>query len=234
MSGAGGHVAALHRYPVKSLAGEQVEQLDCDERGFVGDRLWSVRTDAGKIGSGKNTRRFAAVDGLLLVRARVRSGGVELAFPDGRCCDVDDDVAAQWLSAHSGEPLTLARESDVSHFDDGPVSMLGLASVAALSAEVGADIDPSRFRANVLVEGTPALAEDDLVGQRVAIGTAVFEVTMRSTRCVMIDMATADLPEQHGNLLAVGRMNETCLGVIARVVQPGRVRVGDRVQPLPS
>ncbi|HET7310990.1 MAG TPA: MOSC N-terminal beta barrel domain-containing protein [Mycobacteriales bacterium] len=232
MSESGGRVAGLYRYPVKSLAGERVEHLDCDERGFVGDRVWSVRTANDKIGSGKNTRRFAAVDDLLLVRARLDGDRVELRFPDGRRCDVTDDEAAAWLSTHSGEPLRLAPESTVSHFDDGPVSLLGLDSVGALSAATGREIDPARFRANVLLDGLPALAEDDLVGQHVAIGDLVLEVTMRSTRCVMIDMATADLPAQPGNLLAVGDMNEACLGVIARVVQPGRVRLGDRLVPL--
>ena len=132
-----------------------------------------------------------------------------------------------------GQPVTVARETTVSHYDDGPVSLLGLASVDALAAETGADIDPARFRANVLLAGTPAMAEDDFVGRQVSVGTAVLEVTMRSTRCVMIDMATADLPPQHGNLLAVGRLNQTCLGVIAKVVRPGRVRVGDALTPVP-
>ena len=234
MSIRGGRVAALHRYPVKSLAGERVVELDCDERGFVGDRLWSVRTRNDKIGSGKSTRRFAAVDGLLLVRAALDGDRVEIQLPDGRRCDVTDADAASWLSEHTGEPLTLARESTVSHYDDGPVSLLGLASVAAISTEVGGEVDPSRFRANVLLEGTPALAEDRLVGQRLSIGTAVFEVTMRSPRCVMIDLATADLPAQHGNLLAAGHLNEACLGVIARVVRPGRVRLGDPLAVMPT
>jgi len=228
-----GRVAALHRYPVKSLAGESVDELACDERGVVGDRFWSVRTESDKIGSGKNTRRFAAVDGLLLIRARLAGDRIELIFPDGRRCHVDDADAAPWLSAHAGQPVSLARETSITHHDDGPVSLLGIASVDALAAETGADVDPARFRANVMLADTLAMAEDDLVGRRVTVGSAVFEVTMRSTRCVMIDMATADLPAQHGNLLGVGRLNETCLGVIATVVQPGRVRVGDVVTPAP-
>lgn len=230
MAASVGRIAALYRYPVKSLTGEAVEELECDERGFVGDRVWSVRTEGDKIGSGKNTRRFAAVDGLLLIRARLVGDRVELEFPGGRRCHADAGEAASWLADHAGQPLSLARESTVSHFDDGPASLLGLASVAALSDETGTDVDPSRFRANMLVEGLTALAEDHLVGQRLRIGSAMFEVTMRSPRCVMIDMATADLPTQPGNLRAVGRFNEACLGVIARVVRPGRVRVGDVVQ----
>ena len=232
MSAVAGRVAALHRYPVKSLAGESVGALDCDSRGFTGVRLWSVRTAADKIGSGKNTRRFAAVDGLMHVRARLAGDRVELELPDGRHCFVEEPAAAAWLSEHVGQPVTLARETSVSHFDDGPTSLLGLASVAALAAEAGAEIDPTRFRANILLDGTAALSEDAMIGHLLTIGTAVLEVTMRSTRCVMIDMSTADLPAQHGNLLAVGRMNEACLGVIARVVVPGRVSVGDAVQHL--
>lgn len=233
VSGVWGRVAALHRYPVKSLTGEAVSELDCDERGFLGDRLWSTRTDNDKIGSGKTTRRFAAVDGLLLARARLVDGRVELELPDGQRCQVDGAKARDLLSNLVGQPVTLARETTVSHYDDGPVSLLGLTSVAALAAETGADIDPGRFRANILVAGTPAMAEDVLVGRQLRVGTALLEVTMRSTRCVMIDMATADLPPQHGNLLAVGRLNQTCLGVIATVVRPGRVRVGDALTPVP-
>ena len=38
-----GQVTALWRYPVKSLGGEQVEQIDIGSRGLHGDRLWAVR-----------------------------------------------------------------------------------------------------------------------------------------------------------------------------------------------
>ena len=232
MWGPSAQVESLHRYPVKSLLGEHLESLDIDARGCVGDRLWSVRTATGKIGSGKTTRRFAAVEGLLLLRASVEGGQVVITMPDGERLLVDDASAAEKISAHSGEPLTLASEAAVSHHDDGPVSLLGLSSVAALAAEVGADVDPARFRANLLIADTPPMAEDQLVGHRLQVGTAVLEVTMRSPRCVMIDMATADLPEQRGNLLAAGRVNDACLGVIARVVTPGRVTAGDAVTVL--
>jgi MOSC domain-containing protein YiiM len=103
------------------------------------------------------------------------------------------------------------------------------ASVDAVGAEAGHAIDPARFRANVLLEGLPAFGEDALVGQRVRVGSALLEVTMRSPRCVMIDMESADLPAEHGNLLATGRANGACIGVIARVVEPGRISRGDAV-----
>lgn len=232
MWGPGARVESLHRYPVKSLLGERFDLLDIDARGCVGDRLWSVRTATGKIGSGKTTRRFAAVQGLLRLRAAVEVDRVVITMPDGERLFVDSPDAAATISAYAGEPLTLAPETVVSHYDDGPVSLLGLSSVAALAAEVGADVDPARFRANLLIADTPPLAEDQLVGHRLQVGTAVLEVTMRSPRCVMIDMETADLPEQRGNLLSAGRLNDACLGVIATVVAPGRVTAGDTVTVL--
>ena len=46
------------------------------------------------------------------------------------------------------------------------VSIINLASVAAIENAVGAPVDPLRFRGNVYVEGWPAWHEFDLLGQR--------------------------------------------------------------------
>ena len=51
-------VAQAWRYPVKSLGGEQVAVCWADERGLAGDRVWAVQDRDGKLGSGKNSRRF--------------------------------------------------------------------------------------------------------------------------------------------------------------------------------
>jgi hypothetical protein len=42
-------------------------------------------------------------------------------------------------------------------------------------------------------------------------------------------MATADLPDQPGNLTAIGRINNACLGVIAKVTTPGTISLGDEL-----
>lgn len=64
--------------------------------------------------------------------------------------------------------------------------------------------------------------------RQLRIGPGYLSVELPSPRCVMVNHTTADLPSQPGNLLAVGRLNEARLGVIARVVKPGVVRLGDR------
>jgi hypothetical protein len=220
-------VVSVHRYPVKSLLGEDLAGIDLDERGVVGDRQWSVRTSAGKIGSGKSTNRFEAVIGLLDLRAGVTDGRVEVTLPDGRRYDVTDARAAEQVSRRIGQQLTFVQESAVSHFDDGPISLIGLASVHALAEARGQPVDPARFRANIRLDTTVPFVEDEWIGRHVAIGSAVLEIALPSPRCVMINMASADLPEQPGNLAAIGRLHDQCLGVIGRVVQPGRVAAGD-------
>jgi uncharacterized protein len=220
-------VASLHRYPVKSMLGETLPQLEVDSRGVSGDRWWSVRTPEGKMGSGKNSNRFAAVHGLLDLRAFERDGVVMVRLPDGLDVAVDSPAATEALTRHLGRPVTVAQETDVTHYDDGPVSLLGLTSVAALSAHVGVPVDPARFRANILLETERPYEEDEWVGREVTVGTAVLRVTMTSPRCVMINMATADLPAQPGNLASLGKLHDACLGVIATVVRPGTVAIGD-------
>jgi uncharacterized protein YcbX len=223
------HVVSLFRYPVKSLTGESVTRLEVDERGCVGDRRWSVRTEADKIGSGKSTRRFAAIPGLLDVRACERDGRVAVTFPDGSSCFVDDAEAAARLSQHVGRPVTFASETSVSHFDDGPVSLIGQASVDAVAEEQQEEVDPARFRANIHLSTSGPFVEDGWLGRQLRIGTAVVRVEMTSPRCVMVNMATADLPEQAGNLKAIGRINNACLGVIAKVMTPGTINLGDEL-----
>jgi uncharacterized protein YcbX len=167
--------------------------------------------------------------GLLELRAAVRDDRVVVTFPDGTDVTVDDPRSADLLSRHLGRPLTFARETEVSHFDDGPVSLIGTASLAALERERGAAVAVSRFRPNIVVATEDPFVEDAWVGRRVSFGEVELEVVMPSPRCVMVDMKTADLPEQHGNLLAAGRINNACIGVIASVVRPGTIRVGDDI-----
>ncbi len=77
-----GSVATLWRYPVKSMLGEPREYLDIDTRGVVGDRRYAIRNAEGKLGSGKSTRRFRRIDGLLRFRAAYNGDAAEITFPD--------------------------------------------------------------------------------------------------------------------------------------------------------
>lgn len=57
---AAGTIASLHRYPIKSMMGEELEAVEVTERGIVGDRGYAlVDTETGKVVSAKNPRKWA-------------------------------------------------------------------------------------------------------------------------------------------------------------------------------
>jgi uncharacterized protein YcbX len=226
------HLASLHRYPVKSLVGERLEVADVVLRGLRGDRLWAVRDEDGKLGSGKSTRRFRRMEGLLDLVASYDGDVPVVTFPDGRGLRGDDPALDAALSAHVGRPVTLGREGEVSHFDDGPVHLVTTASLRAVGELVGEQVDPRRFRPNLVVDtgDRAGLVEDDWVGRRLQVGDVVLEVVARMPRCVMVNLPQVGL-EATRVLDAVSDLNDTNLGVLATVVTPGRLRVGDEVRP---
>jgi uncharacterized protein YcbX len=63
------------------------------------------------------------------------------------------------------------------------VSIINLASVAAIETTVGVPVHPLRFRANLYVEGWPAWHEFELLGKEITIGEARLKVTKRIVRC---------------------------------------------------
>ena len=235
-----GTVAELHRYPVKSLAGERPAQLRVDERGVVGDRLWSVRDPDGKLGSGKSSRRFRRMDGLLALSASYEeqydaAGAPVLTFPDGLILRGDDPAVHDALSAHVGRPVTLAREEQVSHFDEGPVHLVTTAALATTAARHGGPVDARRLRPNFVVDtgSLTGLPEHDWDGRHLALGDeVVIQVQYAMPRCVMLDLPARDLPADRGLLRTVTELSAGDLGVVASVLRGGQVSLGDPVSVL--
>ena len=146
-------IAGLWRYPVKSMLGERRESLLLERRGVVGDRLYAVRDEAGKFGSGKTTRRFRLMDGLYRFRARYDGDTPVITFPDGAMLRGDDSAIDARLSDVLGISVQLSREANISHFDDGPIHLVTTASLRALGALLAQDeTDARRFRPNIVIE----------------------------------------------------------------------------------
>lgn len=219
-----GHVVALHRYPVKSLRGEHLESFQVESRGVVGDRLYAVRTPDGKLGSGKSTRRFRRLDGLLGLRAAYGDDTPVITFPDGTNLEGDSPAIHDHLSAHVGQQVTLAREDDVSHFDDSPLHLITTAALRTLGL---AAEDAQRFRPNVVID-VPGFGfvEDGWLGRDLVLGDVRLRITEGAVRCVMIGMGQGSLPGRPDLLRQVGDLHDTCFGVYATVVAPGELRVG--------
>jgi uncharacterized protein YcbX len=227
-------VRELWRFPVKSFLGEQLDRVELDERGIVGDRLFAVTDRNGKLGSGKTSTRFRRLDGLFDLRAHGNAGEPEpsVILPDGRELAVGDSQLDEFLSGRYGEKLRVVRESSVSHHDAAPLHLLTTSSLRWLADRLpSSQIDRRRFRPNILLDGgTDAeLLEDSWVGGRFALGSTVIRVAARTDRCVMTTNAQSELPQDPAILRAVTELNDTFLGVFADVEQPGTVMVGDRL-----
>lgn len=227
-----GEVAELWRYPVKSLGGERISEAVCDRRGIVGDRWWAVRDADGKLGSGKTTRRFRRMPGLLSISARLDGDGVAwVELPSGERARAGDPAAAELVGAVVGEAVTLEEESDVPHFDDAPLHVLSTASLAWLRTSRPHDqVDVPRFRPNVVVDVTGGgRPEDDWVGRSLQIGAVTVGIAGQTGRCVMVTMTQPELGFAPGILGELTRRTDGLFGVYGKVLEVGRIRVGDEV-----
>lgn len=226
-------VRSLWRYPVKSMGGEACSRLAFAARGAEGDRAFAVRAEDGRFGSGKSTRRFVRIDGLFRFRAVYDAEVPVVLFPDGRVVRGDDPAVDGELSKAVGRDVTLAREGEISHFDDAPVHLVTTSALAWLHERLpDSVVDERRFRPNILVrtDGREPV-EREWIGRRVRVGREVaLEITHATERCVMTSLAQPGLPEDPRVFALVGREAGLRFGVYARVLAGGVVSCGDRVE----
>lgn len=221
-------VAALWRYPVKSMLGEQCDAVELDTRGVRGDRRFAVRSEDGKLGSGKNSRRHRHIEGLFEFRARYAGESPEITFPDGRRMGAEDPGIDAALSGTLRVPVTLAREADISHFDTGAVHIVSSASLDWLRSRLpGSRVDERRFRPNILI--TAAEPERAWLGRTLRVGEVRLRVTDPTERCGMTTFAQADLPFDPKILRSIAQEADQLFGAYVEVLQPGRIARGDAV-----
>jgi uncharacterized protein YcbX len=115
-----GTLAALWRYPVKSMQGEQVQTCDVDERGLAGDRSYGViDVETGKVASAKRPRRWAALLGFRATFTSPPAAGeqappVRITFPDASQRTSEDPDLDDRLSDALGRRVHLASTAPAS------------------------------------------------------------------------------------------------------------------------
>jgi len=152
---------------------------------------------------------------------------------------------SQALSQHAGTRLRLfaapPERPGVDRGRDGAVTLLSTGSLEALRTVAGADaapVDERRFRMNVGIDGVAAHEEDAWIGREVRVGDALLRVSGNVGRCAVTthnaDSGEVDFRTLH-HLAAyrdeVATTEPLPFGVHARVLEPGRVRVGDPLLP---
>ncbi len=109
-----GTVAALWRYPVKSMRGEELDSAEVTERGLLGDRAYAlVDVETGKVVSAKNPRKWG---NMLDFQSRFmepprRSDAMppaRITTPDGAAVNTDATGFDERLSGLVGRRVRLA------------------------------------------------------------------------------------------------------------------------------
>jgi MOSC domain-containing protein len=115
MSESVGAIAALWRFPVKSMPGERLGAAEVMPGGVVGDRAYAlIESETGKVVSGKNPRLGPAMLGCRAEFAESPRAGedpppVRITLPDGTSTTSDAPDVDATLSGYLGRVVTLAR-----------------------------------------------------------------------------------------------------------------------------
>lgn len=120
-------------------------------------------------------------------------------------------------------------------FDTVEIHLVSTQTLASLQQRLPDSIvDVRRFRPNLLVEfeGGGERPEQQLRGRKLRAGSAVLEVVAPMVRCGMITQPQPQLPKDAQILRTLVREQKQQLGAALRVLEPGVVAEGDRVEVL--
>ncbi len=212
------HLAAIWRYPVKTLAGEPLQSAELTETGIPGDRIVHVRGPEGVRTSRKQYR-------LLGLSATLGPDGAPLV--EG--LRWDEDAVLTWIRDAAGEDAWLEAYDGIDRFDVMPL----LVATDGAVAEFGRDV--RRLRPNLLIGGVTGMEERAWEGAELHIGSeggsgAIVRLDSLRGRCPMTTVDPDTLERDPEVLRDIGRRFAGRLALNAEVLRPGVVRVGDPVR----
>jgi uncharacterized protein len=270
-----GVVKELFRYPVKSMLGERLREVNIGAQGVIGDRAYALREANGRVVTAKKWAN------MLELSARYDApptpgalAPLSITLPNGRTIQAQDPDASAVLSTVLGRPVVLERAQSDQHnraeidpasvfgdvpvetvvpgqtaatlpdsfplppgtfFDSASIHVLASGTLVHLRALTGDDaqLDPRRFRPNIVVETAPGeegFLEDAWLEGTIEIGRSVRIVQLRpALRCVMTTHRQAELVRDLRILRTAAQHHHNHVGVFAAIDAPGTVRIGDPV-----
>lgn len=239
-------LAQICRHPIKGHGREAIASVrllagEC----LPWDRHWAVAHEAARLVPGWNRcvnfARGAKAPALMAISSVLdeASGVVTLHHPDRGEISFDPDNAAdlprflEWVRplnpAERAQPKSIVTAGRGMTDSDFPsLAILNTASLADLSARMGTDLSPDRWRGNLWLDGAAPWAEFDWIGQSLHIGGAVLQIKERITRCsaTKVDPATGLTNADTLGALEANYGHQD-FGVYAVVTQGGPIAVGD-------
>ena len=205
-------VAEIWRYPVKSLAGEQIDVAEIHADGIAGDRRVLVYNEQIR-----NIITSRTHPKLLGLKATLGSDGEALI--NGR--PWNDPESERAIIEAAGPQARLIEWDGLERFDILPL----LVATDGAIKEFG--YDHRRLRPNIVIGGVEGLAEREWPGRRMRIGKAVLEFAQLRGRCVMTTYDPDTQKQNHAVLRHIVKKFDGTLALDTAVVQGGRISVGD-------
>jgi uncharacterized protein YcbX len=245
-------VEHIYRYPVKGLTAEALGEVHLDPgEPLPGDRKFALAQGDAPFDEASPSwlqkHHFAMQmrnERLALLHAAWddRRELLMIHPPEGQALTASTATAegrgaiaaflADFLGAEArGRPrFVTAPGHSFSDHRDKVVSLINLASLAALEQAMGRSLDPLRFRANIYFSGLPAWGEFDWLGRRIELGGATLTITRRIPRCAATEVNPMTGVRDCDPVAALrDRFGHPDLGVYGRVEEGGRVAVGDAI-----
>jgi uncharacterized protein YcbX len=210
------HVDQLWRYPVKSMAGERLDETWIDIDGIPGDRAVYVVDGHGEILSARTRplllrhRGYTSADGEILV--------------DGLPWQ-SREVAAL-VRAAAGPDARLVPASGAERFDILPLLVATDGALAAFGR------DFRRLRPNLVIGGVEGLAERAWEQTTWSVGDAVVAMATLRGRCIVTTLDPDTVTQDVDVLRDINARFGGRLALNAWAGVPGRVRAGDPVSPV--
>jgi uncharacterized protein YcbX len=233
-----GHVEAIFRYPVKSMAGERLEEAILGWYGLEGDRRLAFRRMDDR--SGMPWLTASKLPDLLLFAPHRREDGAQgelpthIRTPDGEELAVfGEDLAAE-VGRRYGAPVQMMH---LRHgiFDEASISVIASDTMCEIGRLAGRSLDIRRFRPNVVVRllRSVPFEEDEWLGGVLSFGEGddapAINVTMRDERCSMVNLDPDSASPTPEVMKAVVRANQNNAGVYGAVTRIGRLAVGQTI-----
>ncbi len=233
-----GHVEAIFRYPVKSMAGERLEVANLGWHGLDGDRRLAFRRIDNR--SGFPWLSASKLPDLLLYAPLRREDSADanlpthVRTPDGEEMPVFGEDLATEVGRRNGAPVQMIH-LDHGIFDEATISVIALDTVREIGRLAARNLDVRRFRPNVLVRLLRAVPfqEDEWVGGVLLFGDGddapAITVTMRDVRCSMLNFDPDSASPAPEVLKAVVRTHQNTAGIYGAVTRIGRLAVGQPI-----
>jgi uncharacterized protein YcbX len=233
-----GQVEAIFRYPVKSMAGERLEDANLGWYGLDGDRRLAFRRMDDR--SGMPWLTASKLPDLLLFAPQRREDGapgdlpMHIRTPDGQAMPVFGEDLANEVGRRYGAPVQMMQ---LRHgiFDEACISVIASDTVREIGRLAGRSLDVRRFRPNVvarLLRPAP-FQEDEWLDGVLSFGEAddapAITVTMRDLRCSMVNLDPDSAGPAPEVMKSVVRANQNNAGIYGAVTRIGGLAVGQAI-----